>query len=96
MSHCTMPGCPSPVSRLGLCVKHYTQQWRGRDPQAFINERERLMRVDRGTGDTGKSDESRNQRENDEAAPDMATRDRTVRLPYLRFLDPAHQRVKTT
>lgn len=62
MSHCTIPGCASRVSRLGLCSKHYTQQWRGRDPQAFINERERLLRIDKGTGDTWKADGSRNQR----------------------------------
>lgn len=70
------------------------------------------MRVDRGTGDTGKSENSRNQLtaqqrgalgrstaaagETDEVDEVSATQERIVRLPYVRFLDPAHQRVKTS
>lgn len=60
------------------------------------------MRIERGTGSTGKSENSHNQREmttehRASLASSLERKDApAVRLPYLRFLDPAHQRVKTS
>lgn len=103
---CAIDGCDGKVFGRGWCAKHYMRWSRGKpieadhvaEPQEFVREREKLLRVERGTGDTGKSDERRNQRENDDeedVPTNLARRDREVKLPYLRFLDPAQQRVKT-
>jgi hypothetical protein len=60
------------------------------------------LRIERGTGSTGKSENSRNQRgaltaeQKGGIALSLQQREPAqVKLAYVRFLDPAHQRVKT-
>lgn len=88
--------CGDKAVALGLCARHYMRQRRageGRTPK----ERE-LMRVDRGTGDTGKHKKPSALQRGAIAAAlerDAEAEERVVRMPYVRFLDPEHQKVKT-
>lgn len=57
------------------------------------------MRVDRGTGSTGKHPKHPKpttlQRAAISAALERDQEERVVRMPYVKFLDEAHQKVKT-
>ena len=101
MARCAAPNCNEFVDRKGLCTRHYMQQYRGLDPQKFVRERERLLRVDRGTGDTGKSEASRGKKERGaEGRAAIASaiergEQAPIKLAYVKFMDPAFQKVKT-
>lgn len=73
---------------------------RGYDPQNFLRERARLMRVDgnsRGArGSTTKPGTALTKDQRAAISTAMERREAVpVKLPYLRFLDPAQWRVKT-
>lgn len=103
MARCTMPNCGEFVDRKGLCTRHYMQQYRGLDPQRFVRERERLkLRVGKGTGGTGTTEGSRsNKRERGaEGRAAIASaiergEQAPIKLAYVKFMDPAFQKVKT-
>lgn len=104
-TRCIISGCGRQAIGQHHCSLHYSRKRHGRplqqdrdddlDPQPFVKERRSLMRIDRTKkpDDQERIDAMERDAEDDDKVPEP--RFRPVRMPYVRFLDPAHQKVKT-